>query len=36
MSKVIIDTSLLDDFSKEEFEEILEQLKNMGCVVTRD
>ena len=36
MSKIIIDTSLLDDFSKEEFEAILVQLENMGCIVTRD
>ena len=36
MSEIIIDTSLLDDFSKEEFETILEQLENMGCIVTRD
>ena len=41
MSKIIIDTSLLDDvwvgyFSKEEFEAILEQLETMGCIVTRD
>tara|TARA_R110000822_G_scaffold454_2_gene2175 strand:+ start:1350 stop:1460 length:111 start_codon:yes stop_codon:yes gene_type:complete len=36
MLTLIIDTSLLDDFSKEEFGAILEQLENMGCIVTRD
>jgi len=36
MSNIIIDTSLLDDFSKEEFDVLLEQLENMGCIVTRD
>jgi len=36
MSQVTIDTSLLDDFRKEEFEAILEQLENMGCIVIRD
>ena len=36
MSNIIIDTSLLDDFSKEEFKAILEQLENMGCIVTID
>jgi hypothetical protein len=33
-AKYIIDTSLLDDFSKEEFDSILERLEQIGCIVT--
>ena len=32
---ITIDVSLMDDFEQERFDALLEELEQMGCIVTR-